>query len=248
MDLRHKRALVTGGAAGIGAAIARRLAAEGARVLIADVDAETGRATAAGLGAGFVAADLAREAGVRAVMAAARERLGGLDVLVNNAGGVEGPNYPEAPPSRWMATLALNLHAVMLATQLALDLMRERGGAVVMVGSSAGLGSSAHDAPEYAVAKAGVVRLTGCLAPLAERAGIRVNCVCPHLVDTPASRRSRARLGPDERARLPPALPAAEVADAVVALLRDEALAGRVLVCRSGRPRRLLPVVDWHEA
>src|SRR5438093_1419201 len=137
MQLRQARALVTGGAAGIGEATARRLAAEGAEVLIADVDAEAGRATAAALGARFVAADLAREAGVHAMMAAARERLGGLDVLVNNAGGVEGPHYPQAPPRRWMATLALNLHAVMLATQLAVELMRGPGGAVVTIGSSA---------------------------------------------------------------------------------------------------------------
>jgi NAD(P)-dependent dehydrogenase (short-subunit alcohol dehydrogenase family) len=223
MQLRQAaRALVTGGAAGIGEATARRLAAEGAEVLIADLDATAGRATAAALGARFVAADLTDQAGVHAMMAAAREQLGGLEVLVNNAGGVEGPHYPQAPPDRWMATLALNLHAVMLATQLAVELMRGRGGAVVTIGSSAGLGSSPHDAPEYAVAKAGVVRLTGCLAPLRERAGIRVNCVCPHLVDTPASRRSHARLRPEELAAQPPALPAAEVADAVVALLGDD--------------------------
>jgi NAD(P)-dependent dehydrogenase (short-subunit alcohol dehydrogenase family) len=177
MELRHKRALVTGGAMGIGAAVARRLAAEGAQVLIADIDAETGRATAGRLGTWFVHTDLATEAGVQAMMAAANERLGGLDVLVNNAGGVEGPTYPQAPANRWMAALALNLHAVMLATQLAVELMGERGGAVVMVGSVAGLGTSPHDAPEYAVAKAGVMRLTACLAPLHEQASIRVNCV-----------------------------------------------------------------------
>jgi NAD(P)-dependent dehydrogenase (short-subunit alcohol dehydrogenase family) len=167
MELGHKRALVTGGAMGIGGAVARRLAAEGAQVVIADLDGEAGRASADELGAGFVRADLATQAGVHEMMAAARQRLGGLDVLVNNAGGVEGPTYPEAPASRWMATLALNLHAVMLATQQAVELMRERGGAVVMIGSVAGLGSSPHAAPEYAVAKAGVLRLTACLAPAA---------------------------------------------------------------------------------
>lgn len=205
MELGHKRALVTGGAMGIGGAVARRLVAEGAQVLIADIDAEAGRATADELGAWFVRADLATEAGVHAMMAAACQRLGALDVLVNNAGGVEGLSYPEAPASRWMATLALNLHAAMLATQQAVELMRERGGAVVMIGSVAGLGSSPHAAPEYAVAKAGVMRLTACLAPLHQQVGIRVNCVCPGLVDTPSSRRSRSRLSAEELAELPPA-------------------------------------------
>jgi NAD(P)-dependent dehydrogenase (short-subunit alcohol dehydrogenase family) len=117
---------------------------------------------------------------------------------------------------------------------------------VATIGSSAGLGSSPHDAPEYAVARAAVVRLTAWLAPLRERAGIRVNCVCPHLVDRPASRRGRARLRPDEPAAQPPVLAAAEIADAVVALLHGDALAGRVPVCGGGKPRRLLPVIDWH--
>lgn len=105
MELGHKRALVTGGAMGIGGAVARRLVAEGAQVLIADIDAEAGRATADELGAWFVRADLATEAGVHAMMATACQLLGGLDVLVNNAGGVEGPSYPRRRPAagwpRW---------------------------------------------------------------------------------------------------------------------------------------------------
>jgi hypothetical protein len=68
----------------------------------------------------------------------------------------------------------------------------------------------------------------------------------PHLVDRPASRRGRARLRPDEPAAQPPVLAAAEIADAVVALLHGDALAGRVPVCGGGKPRRLLPVIDWH--
>jgi 3-oxoacyl-[acyl-carrier protein] reductase len=168
-------------------------------------------------------------------------------VLVNNAGGVTGPYYPEAAIPHWMATLALNLHTVMLATQLAIDLMRDQGGAVVNIGSVAGLGTAPHDAPEYAVAKAGVIRLTACLAPLGTQAGIRVNCVCPDLVDTPASRRSRCGLSGTELAELPRAMPATKIAEAVVQLLHDDGIAGRVMVVRIGQPPRLLPVIEWQE-
>jgi NAD(P)-dependent dehydrogenase (short-subunit alcohol dehydrogenase family) len=246
MELEGKRALVTGGAMGIGEAVAARLAADGARVLIADVDEAAGRETASRLGAAFTAADLSTLDGVREMMAAAGRTFDGhLDVLVNNAGGVRGPHYPAAPMWEWGRLLDLNLRGVMLATQLALDQMRP-GGAIVSVASSAGLGQAAHKVPEYAVAKAGVVRLTACLGPLRESRGIRVNCVCPDLVDTPSSRRDRATITAAELAAMPPALPASEIADAVAGLIADETLAGRILVCRRAEPRRvLLPVMEW---
>jgi NAD(P)-dependent dehydrogenase (short-subunit alcohol dehydrogenase family) len=246
MGLRGRRALVTGGAMGIGAAVATRLATDGARVLIADVDEAAGRETADRLGAAFTAADLSTLDGVRAMMAAASQAFDGhLDVLVNNAGGVRGPHYPAAPVWDWAGLLELNLRGVMLSTQLALDLMGP-GGAIVSVASSAALGLAAHAVPEYAVAKAGVVRLTACLGPLWESRGIRVNCVCPDLVDTPSSRRDRATMTAEQLAAVPPALPATEIADAVADLLVDEALAGRTLVCRHAEPRRvLLPVMEW---
>lgn len=109
-------ALVTGGADGIGAGIAERLAAEGAHVVIADLDETAGRAAAARTGGSFVAADVATEAGVRAAI----EASGPVRVLVNNAGGFEEPCFPEADTARWASTLDLNLRAVMLATQLVL--------------------------------------------------------------------------------------------------------------------------------
>jgi NAD(P)-dependent dehydrogenase (short-subunit alcohol dehydrogenase family) len=90
------RAVVTGGAAGIGQAVASRLIAEGAAVMIVDVDAEAGQQTAEWLIARFVAADLSTLDGVRTMMTAAQRNLGGLDVLVNNAGGVVRPVYPYA--------------------------------------------------------------------------------------------------------------------------------------------------------
>jgi hypothetical protein len=121
-----------------------------------------------------------------------------------------------------MRTLDLNLRGVMLAIQLALPLM-PAGGAIVNVASVAGLGYGTHRAPDYAVAKAGLIRLTGCLAALRDSHGIRVNCVCPDLTDTPSSRRDRASMTAAQRAAAPPALPPEEIADAVTILLTDPA-------------------------
>jgi len=246
MDLAGATALVTGGADGIGAGITERLAAEGMRVIVADLDQAAGEATAGRTGGTFIRADVATEAGVRTAMDAARQPPGRLRVVVNNAGGIEDPCYPAADPAKWERTLDLNLRAVMLATQLALGPMRQHGGgAIINIASVAGLGTTSHGSPEYAVAKAGVIRLTACLAPWREEFGVRANCICPGLVDTPASRRSRARLTPAERVALPPALTPADIAAAAMEFLADDSLAGRIMVCRGGEPRHLLPLIDW---
>lgn len=213
--------------------------------MIADIDAQTARATARQIGGWAVPADVSAERGVRTMMTAARRQFGSLDILINNAGGVCDPFYPDAPHEAWCRTLDLNLRSVMLATQLAIEMMAERGGAIVNIASVAGLGLAPHDAPEYATAKAGVVRLTATLQPLREQLGIRVNCVCPDIVDTPASRRSRAHMTSAELAALPPVLRPEEIADAVIELLEDDSLAGRVMVYRGDEPRRLLPITDW---
>jgi NAD(P)-dependent dehydrogenase (short-subunit alcohol dehydrogenase family) len=245
MDLTGATALVTGGADGIGAGIAQRLAAEGMQVVIADLDPAAGKATAARIGGSFVRADVATEAGVRAAVDAACTLPGRVGVLVNNAGGVEDPCFPAADPAKWGYTIDLNLRAVMLATQLVLGPMQRRGGgAVINIASVAGLGTTSHDSAEYAVAKAGVIRFTACLAPLRDAIGVRANCICPGLVDTPASRRSRARMTPTELAGLPPVLAPADIAAAAMEFLADDSLAGRIMVCRGGQPRHLLPLID----
>ena len=124
-------------------------------------------------------------------------------------------------------------------------LERRGGGAIVNVASSAGLGFGAYEgSPEYAAAKAGVVRLTACLVSLRERK-IRVNCVCPHTVATPAVVDAIAT-AEREGSELPQALrdeplQLGEVTEAVLWLLADESLAGRVLVLRGGVEPRLLP-------
>ena len=235
MRLAAKAALVTGGAAGIGRAIAAALDAAGARVLVADREAAEG--------VGTIRVDLTRDADVVTMVDEAVHRLGGLDVLVNNAGGYEAPTFPDAPPAHWRATLELNLGAVMLATQLALPAIAAGGGgAIVNVASSAGLGTSPYAGVEYAVAKAGVLRLTTALGDLHERTSVRVNCVCPHTVATDSVLHALERTPLDELAP-PPAtlLRPEEVAGAVMGLLEDDSLSGRILVLWGGEPPRLVP-------
>jgi NAD(P)-dependent dehydrogenase (short-subunit alcohol dehydrogenase family) len=237
VELGGRVALVTGAGAGIGRAVALALAREGASVVAVDVDEAAARETVRLAGGGAaVRADVTDDEALRAAFTAA----GPLDVLVNNAGGVSGPFFPDAPPERWSAVLDVNLRATMLGVQLALETMRGRGGAIVNVSSVAGVGYLAHGAPEYAAAKAGVARLTAALASLADE-GVRVNCICPDFVDTPAARRTLEQATPEERAAAPPLVPAERVADAILDLVRDERLAGRVLVCPATAEWRLLP-------
>jgi len=102
---------------------------------------------------------------------------------------------------------------------------------------------SSYDAPEYGAAKAGVVRLTASLATLQERMGVRVNCICPGWVDTPASRRSRAEMTPEESEKSVPSvlLKPEEIAEAVVMFVQDDSMAGRVMIWPEGEPWRIVP-------
>ena len=229
MEIGGTIAVVTGAAAGIGRAVAQALAADGAAVVVADVDSDQGRRTAEELGGRFVPTDVLHDDELRALIAAAD----GLEILVNNAGGAPGPYYPEAPAEHWSRTLDLNLRSAMLATQLALEAMTA-GGAIVNVSSIAGYGLGPHDAPEYAVAKAGLMRLAGALSGLADTRGVRVSCVCPDWVDTPAVRRSLASMTDEERAEVPELVSADEIAGIVLDLIRDETSAGRVVVRPAG--------------
>jgi NAD(P)-dependent dehydrogenase (short-subunit alcohol dehydrogenase family) len=245
--LRGGVAVVTGAAVGTGRAIARRLAAEGAAVVLADVDADGARETrrlveGSGGRAEVVVADLRSAAGVTAAISAATERFGRLDVLVNNAGGGGHvpPHFPEATPAEWGALLDLNLRAPMLATQLAIAAMRD-GGVVVNVASTAGLGHGAYPSPEYGAAKAGLIRFTSSLTGLGERRGVRVTCLVPDWVATERAEAELAATTPAERASAPPWIPLPALTDAVLTLVTDDTLDGRVLVLLPNRPPHLLP-------
>jgi NAD(P)-dependent dehydrogenase (short-subunit alcohol dehydrogenase family) len=167
---------------------------------------------------------------------------GRLDILVNNAGWTDEPYFPAGSPAHWGATLDLNLRGPMLATQLATQAMGNTGGgAVVNISSVAGLGYRPHDSPEYAAAKAGLIRLTATLAPLRDRVNVRVNCVVPDWIATDHVKATIAKMTPEERARVPERLTEPEeIADAVVELIRNDDLAGRVMVCWCGEPRQLI--------
>jgi NAD(P)-dependent dehydrogenase (short-subunit alcohol dehydrogenase family) len=248
MDMHDRVALVTGGGgAGTGRAVAFRLAAEGAAIVVADIDADGGHETVrrvetAGGRAAFVRADLTSERDIGAMVAFAEETFGGLDVLVNSAGGTEPPFYPDARAEHWGQTLDLNLRGPMLAIQRALPLLERRGGgAVVNISSVAGLGHLSNGLCEYAVAKAGLIRLTVVLARLADESRVRVNCVVPDWILTPSVAAHVASLAPAERARLPARMtPPEEIAAAVARFVRDDSLAGRVLVCWCDGPWALV--------
>jgi NAD(P)-dependent dehydrogenase (short-subunit alcohol dehydrogenase family) len=253
VDIAGRVALVTGAGSGIGRATAVRLAGEGAAVGVADFDDERGQETVGEIDAqsgraGFVHVDVSREADVREMIEFAVTTLGGLDILVNNAGIVVEPAFPGADPAAWMRVLDVNLRGPMLGTYFAIPAMRDRGGgAIVNIASLAGVGFGPHPAPDYAATKAGVARFSAALAPLAETLGIRVNCICPDWVDTPMSRRSRARMTPEEEAATVPSgiLAPEAIADAAVELIRDDSLAGRVMACWCDQPRSIFPVPDW---
>lgn len=249
MDIAGKVALVTGAGSGIGRAIAMRLGREGAAIVVADIEPSTAQETSdAILGvegrASFVQANVADPADAEAMVRFSEGTFGGLDILVNNAGGVEPPFFPEAPAERWVRVLDVNLKGLMLAMQHGIEAMRRRGGgAIVNVASVAGLGHGPHDAPEYAAAKAAVIRLSEALVTLQTTANIRVNCICPDWVDTPATRRGLARMNTEDRESVPSALvPAEEIADLVIEMIRDDSLAGRVLVRWVDQPAMLLPL------
>jgi NAD(P)-dependent dehydrogenase (short-subunit alcohol dehydrogenase family) len=248
MEVRGSVAVVTGAGAGTGRAIARRLGTDGASVVVADLDSVAGQETVRAIeqrggSARFVHCDVTSGDDIRHMMAFAQQELGGVGILVNNAGGgghVE-PHFPDAHPDEWQATLDLNLRGAMLATQLALMPMRAAGGgAVVNVASTAGLGFGPYVSPEYGAAKAGLIRFTSSLAGLRERMNVRVNCVVPDWIATERALEELAGMTASERAATPAPRPPEEVADAVVECLRDDALTGRVMVLWPGEPARLL--------
>jgi NAD(P)-dependent dehydrogenase (short-subunit alcohol dehydrogenase family) len=243
MEIRGRVAVVTGGGSGIGRAVSERLAHDGAAIVVVDIDDKGGAETVkmiegADGKASFVHADVTALADVRRMLDSALTRYGRLDILHNNAGiGVGAPGFPDAPPERWHLVVEIDLQAVILATGLAAPIMQKQGGGVIInTASMAGLYPHRQDAV-YGAAKGGVVNFTHSLASWSAERNIRVNCVCPGIVDTPMVRRgleAAAKFG--IKSWMPAKIiQPEEIADAVALLVRDDSLFGCTLEVRPAR-------------
>jgi NAD(P)-dependent dehydrogenase (short-subunit alcohol dehydrogenase family) len=181
MRLEGRKALVTGGAQGIGAAIARRLAAEGADVVIGDIQADAAGEVASEIGAEAAHLDVTDVAAATTVVA----EHGPFSVLVNNAGTDDFAFFTDMTEERWRRLLAINLEGVFACTQAVLPAMQEAGyGRIVNIASEAGRVGSKGSAV-YSAAKGGVISFTKVMARENGRYGITCNAIAPGPIETP---------------------------------------------------------------
>ncbi|MEM9147122.1 MAG: SDR family NAD(P)-dependent oxidoreductase [Pseudomonadota bacterium] len=185
IDLESRRAVVTGGAQGIGRAVAERLIASGATVTIWDVDRGLGEQTAEAIGASLVTPDMTDWDAVRSATARSEAEMGGIDILVNNA-GIAGLNttLAEYPIEEWRRVLSIDLDAVFYGCKAVVPGMVRQGyGRIVNVASIAGKEGNPN-ASAYSAAKAGVIALTKSLGKELAGQDISVNCVTPAAAKT----------------------------------------------------------------
>lgn len=195
MRLEGRTAIVTGGASGIGAACCRRLAAEGARVAVCDLNVDGARSVASEIDGEAFDMDVRNEQSVRSAVVAAEAALAPVNLLVNNAGTDEFGFFKDTDEGLWQRIIDINLLGVMRATHAVMPGMIDRGGGrIVNIASEAGrVGSSGSAA--YSAAKGGVIAFTKTIAREGARFGILCNGIAPGPIDTPLLRRAETELG-----------------------------------------------------
>ncbi|SEN16119.1 NAD(P)-dependent dehydrogenase, short-chain alcohol dehydrogenase family [Actinacidiphila rubida] len=229
--LQGRTAVITGAASGIGLATARRLAAEGARVVCVDLDAENGAKAAAEVNGRFIQADVTDEEAVRAVYEEAVDAYGRLDIAFNNA-GISPPDDDSILTTglaAWRRVQEVNLTSVYLCCKYAIPHMRRHGkGSIINTASFVAVMGAATSQISYSASKGGVLAMSRELGVQFAREGIRVNALCPGPVNTPLLRELFAK-DPERAARRLVHVPmgrfaeADEIAAAVAFLASDDA-------------------------
>ncbi|MBK8023672.1 MAG: SDR family oxidoreductase [Chloroflexi bacterium] len=245
MRLKDKAAIVTGAAGGLGLGIAARFAAEGAAVALIDFDRQRGESVESDLRqqghrVRFIQADLSEPHDIVRATGLAAEWAGRLDIVVNNAATFLPKKIEDIGVGEWDYLMAINLRAAFLLVQAALPMLRESRGCVLNISSTAAIRVFSPNLP-YSVAKAGLITMTQSLAQELHADRIRVNCICPGAVDTPALHRDIAARGVDagavQRLRDEGYLTTPEqIASVALHLVSDEAVAitGSVVVADGG--------------
>lgn len=185
-----KVAIVTGGARGMGRTVSERLAAEGAKVIVGDIDFETAEKVASGITslggeALAVRADVSQSRDVNKVVDAAVRNFGKIEILINNAGILRRTRFDKIDEAEWDLVVAVNMKGVFLYSQAVYGIMKERGyGRIVNFSSTAGKTVSTLGGAHYTASKTAVLGITRALAKEAAPHGITVNAVCPGMIDT----------------------------------------------------------------
>ena len=232
MDVKGKNVIVTGASSGIGRAVAVMLAHQGAAsIVVVDIDPAglalvSAEIRAAGATPIAKVADLSKPEEVIRIFEEADRETGGLDIVHNNAGIMTGlPDFPDTVMEKMIAVIQINLIAMMVGTRIAIDHMRRRGAAGVIINTSsiAAFGPMPAD-PAYSASKHGILAFSQSCKPLHERFNIRVMAICPGIVDT--------AIVPKDAEWLAPALAAVkmlqpdDIARAVLDIIADDTLAG----------------------
>jgi len=234
MDPHNKVAVITGGASGIGLATAKLLASNGASVVLGDLQADLGAKAvreieAAGGRAHFIETDVVKTGDLQRLFDGAVETFGRIDIVHNNAGINERGDFLQAGAGDWEQTLAIDLQAVIRATQIAVVQLRKQGdGGVIINTASMGGIIPMPTSPIYATSKAGVIQLCRSLGYLAAE-GIRVNAICPSFTDTPMVRAAGDAAMEMMKQEVGGILQPEDIAAGVLKLIEDDSRAGAVM-------------------